>query len=695
MSPSSAAAAPPESRIAPPSRSLDQWVLRAHWAAGLLPLAFLPLVPGPAVLAASASLGLGSVLDATGAPRRGWDRWAGALLVAAGFAAAGDVLLGSRDILSTFSLFVLVVQSAKFLLPKRARDGWQLCAVSFVEFLTSAATTSGIQFAVYLFLYLGLSAGAMWSLQNEAAAETEVFPPLRVRARTAAAVLLLSAAAGFLCTALLFAVTPRVAFGRIARRVGRPAGIGGFSGTITLRDVTAVKSDRSVAARVEFPGLDPRPPSRPLYLRGATFALFDGTQWSRGGLSRARIPRWGTTYVLGPPPRDALLSTADITLETMEHAAVFVYGAPVSIEGSVGELSTDGRGNYSFALPDAAGARYRLRFAADEAGTTGAVPPPGDCLALPRGWDDVRELSARLTAGANSDGEKARRILEYFGHGYRYTLDDPAASAREFLFVAKAGHCEHYATGLCLLLRGAGIPARIAAGYLGGEWSAVGNYLIVRQSDAHAWTEAWIGGAWRILDATPEFGENSPFFARTGAIGIYVDWVRQRWNKYVVNYSLKMQGEAVMEGWSSLRRARAWAARPAAWPSPGGRLRTPWAVPAAFLAAAACVLLLRRLRARGSAAARARSAADPPLPRPYARLLARLAVLGHRRSPGTPLSEMVMSAAALRPELRADAVRFVDLYHRDRFGPLPLRAADSREAALLAARLRREAPAAK
>ena len=54
------------------------------------------------------------------------------------------------------------------------------------------------------------------------------------------------------------------------------------------------------------------------------------------------------------------------------------------------------------------------------------------------------------------------------------------------LFVRNAGFCEHYATGLALLLRAAGIPARVAAGYLGGEWSDLGDYLIVRQSDAHA-----------------------------------------------------------------------------------------------------------------------------------------------------------------------------------------------------------------
>ncbi len=684
---------PPARDAAHFSPGFDWWVLRAHWAAGLLPLAFVPVVSRPAVIAAWASLAAGAVLDAKGTARRGWDRWAGAILVAAGCGAAGGYLAGAGDILSAFSLLVLAVQSARFLLPKRARDGWQLCAVSFVEFLTSASATTGMHFAAYLFAYLGLSAGALWSLQAQAAVESGAFPPLRIRARTAAGVLLVAAVAGFLCTALLFAVTPRFGFGRLGRRLGRPAGLTGFSGTISLRDVTAVKADRSVVARVEFPSLDPRVFPQALYLRGATFSRFDGSRWTRGDAPPERIPRWGTAYVLAPPPPDAFLSTADITLESMEYGTIFVYGSPVAIEGSVGDLLTDGRGNYFFATPDAAGARYRLQFATDHAGMIDAPPSGGEYLALPEGWNDVRDLADRIVAGADSTREKARRIRAYFRSGFRYTLDDPASSARDFLFVKKAGYCEHYATGLCLLLRAAGIPARVAAGYMGGEWSEVGKYLIVRQSDAHAWTEAWLGGAWRTMDATPLFGENSPFFSRSGMLGIYLDWARQRWNKYVVSYSLKMQGDAVVDGWAAARRAFARAGRRAEWASWGRGPRAAWAVPAAVLAAAGTVFLLRR-RAGGGKEAGSRPAGEPPLPRAYSRLVGRLAARGHRRSAGTPLSDMVRSAANLRPELRAEAARFLDLYHRDRFGPLPLSEAEAREAARLAGRLRREAPAA-
>ena len=73
----------------------------------------------------------------------------------------------------------------------------------------------------------------------------------------------------------------------------------------------------------------------------------------------------------------------------------------------------------------------------------------------------------------------------------------------EFLFASRRGFCEHYASSFALLMRTAGIPARVVTGYQGGEFNDVGNYLIVRQSDAHAWTEVWIKGrGWIRVDPT-------------------------------------------------------------------------------------------------------------------------------------------------------------------------------------------------
>jgi hypothetical protein len=599
-------------------------------------------------------------------------------------AAAADLFLGSGDLLTSMALLILGVQSVKFLLPKNHRDGWQLCAISFLEFLAAAAATTEIQFAAFLFLFLGMSAGAMWALQAEESTETWGTPVPRVSPGFAVVLLLLSSMAGFLLTAVLFTVTPRIGIGHFLRLPGNRGGITGFSDAISLRDVTSVKVDRRVVARIEYPELAAGVSPRELYLRGATYARFDGMKWRRAESPRRRVRKAGIHYLLSPQTA-VPLSTAEIFLEPMGSKALFVYSGTVLVEGSLGTVRTDGRGNYR--LPGGHSAiRYSIRFPPPRSSRGDRTEAPDDSyLALPPGSDGIRELAGQVTSQASSDLERAELARRFFLSGFRYTLTDVASSVEEFLFRKKAGFCEHYAAGLTLLLRGAGIPARVAAGYLGGEWSDIGKYLIVRQSDAHAWTEAWIDGRWITLDATPPQGDTSPFFARTGTFGLYFDWVRQRWNKYVVNYSLQMQAQAVSGGWFALRRAGI-RFRGAIRERNSHVLRGA----GAFGLAVVVFLIAWRMRGGGSSLRfRGTREGNIRLPRPYARLLRHLSTAGHRRSPGTPLEDMLLTAAGKTPGLLPDAFRFLFLYHRDRFGPRPLSAEESFEAGRLADALRR------
>jgi transglutaminase-like putative cysteine protease len=669
---------------------LLRWVLRAQWACGLILLALLTEVSRAALLASAASFVAGVFLDRAGASRAGLRRLTVPLVALAVAASGADLLLGSRDLLFSVSVLVLGIQSVKFLLPKNSRDGWQLCAISFMEFLAAAATTTEIQFAAFAFLYLGLCAGGMWALQIERREEEEGEAARPVQPRFAANILLFSAVGGFIITAILFAVTPRIGIGQILRRLGRSEGLTGFSDSISLSDVTGIKADRRVVARVEFQALPPGASPLSLYLRGAVYPRFDGTKWKRSWGSRFRVARSGSTYLVAPSSQGVRLSTAEITLEAMDNPVLFVYGNPLLIEGSLGEIWMEEEGIFSLSHPGHSALRYRLQFIHEAPrGRMAGSPRERELMELPPGWDDIRALAARVTAGGSSDAERAEMALRHFRTGYRYTIVDPASSIREFLFVSRAGFCEHYATALALMLRASGIPARVAAGYLGGEWSDVGKYLIVRQSDAHAWTEAWIDGGWVALDATPPLGEHSPFFARTGKVGIYIDWARQRWNKYVVDYSLKMQAESVSEGWAALGRARTGMRRLFA---PGGDLRLRAGLLAAFLLPPLLLAALLRkflwaASRRKALAVRGKGIVRPP--RPYARLLRRMAARGHRRSPGATMEEMLLCAAGGEQELAGDASRFLELYHRDRFGPVPLSPIEFREAARLAGRLGR------
>jgi transglutaminase-like putative cysteine protease len=666
------------------ARRVAWWALRAQWGLGILLLALFTDVSRVALSVTAAALAAGVAMDLGNVRRDALSRFGAPLAILILAASGADLLVGSRDLLSSITLLILGVQSVRLLLPKPARDGWQLCAVSLLEFLAAAASTDELLFAFFAFLFLTLSAGGMWGLhlQREEEGE-EAVPPggYEVPARTAAAAIGLAGAGGFLLCAALFATVPRLDFRLPLHRLSRAQVVTGFSETIALREVTGIKVSRRVVARVEFP-VPPRRPPTALYLRGAAYSRLAADGWRIAGGAAVRAPWSGFQYVVGNAPAGVPLPVADVTLEPSDHPALFVYAHPVTVEGSLGAVLADGEGNLSLPQTGHPAIRYRVRFA-EEIPPRRAAAPGRNFLDIPEGLQAEGALGREIAGADGTDSERADRLLRFFRSGFRYTLSDPASSLREFLFEKRAGYCEHYAAGLAVMLRGAGIPSRLAAGYFGGEWNDLGRYLIVRESDAHAWTEGWIDGRWVTLDATPPQEEDSPFLARTGKAGLYMDWLRHRWDKYVINYSLRMQAEAVAGGWSALRRT----GRGFRGPSRPGASAPPLrAAVFAGLAGIGLFLLYRLSRAGDGAAS---PGGRDPLPAAFARLARRLEREGYRPSPGTSMGGMLSGAVRSHPPLAGDAGRFLDLYHRDRFGPGPLSPAEREEVFRLAGILRR------
>ncbi|MEZ5479263.1 MAG: transglutaminase family protein [Thiolinea sp.] len=116
-------------------------------------------------------------------------------------------------------------------------------------------------------------------------------------------------------------------------------------------------------------------------------------------------------------------------------------------------------------------------------------------LRLPHDGDlRSREFARQLRERAGSDTAYMEAVLKYYtDQPFYYTLRPPLLGERDtidaFLFESRRGFCAHYAGSFVFLMRAAGIPARVVAGYQGGEWNPAGEYLQVRQYDAHAWTE--------------------------------------------------------------------------------------------------------------------------------------------------------------------------------------------------------------
>jgi hypothetical protein len=119
----------------------------------------------------------------------------------------------------------------------------------------------------------------------------------------------------------------------------------------------------------------------------------------------------------------------------------------------------------------------------------------------------TRELAQRLYAQAGTDPAYVAAVLEFLRRGgFVYSLEPQplgADAVDELLFRTREGFCGHYASAFVTLMRAANVPARVVTGYLGGEWNPVGEFMEVRQADAHAWAEVWLQGrGWTRIDPT-------------------------------------------------------------------------------------------------------------------------------------------------------------------------------------------------
>jgi len=118
-----------------------------------------------------------------------------------------------------------------------------------------------------------------------------------------------------------------------------------------------------------------------------------------------------------------------------------------------------------------------------------------------------------------------------------------------------------------VLLRAAGIPARVVTGYQGGEMNPDGGYMIVRQSDAHAWAEALVDGRWQRFDPTAAVapsriehglgaalpaGEPVPYLARLEmtwlkSLRLHWDAINYQWQRGVVGFNVGRQQDLLRD----------------------------------------------------------------------------------------------------------------------------------------------------
>ena len=379
--------------------------------------------------------------------------------------------------------------------------------------------------------------------------------PTRENLRTAGLLLAHAAPAAL----VLFVLFPRVNGPLWGLPQDAYAGMTGLSDTMSPGNLSQLALSDAISFRATFDG---QPPPQPLrYWRGPVLWDFDGRTWSAGlsHLVAFKAPQGtGESYrysvLLEPHNRYWLF--------TLETAASLPERSRMTFDGQVFSNTP---------------VRSRLRY--DMVSMVNPERDPREsrstldrALRLPADYNKrTLALASEWRKAGGSDADMLARALDFLRRGgYSYTLEPPLLgtnSVDEFLFDTKAGFCEHFSSAFTVLMRAAGVPARVVTGYQGGDLNPVDQIITVRQSDAHAWTEVFIEGrGWVRVDPTaaaiptridsglaralPQ-DQGLPFMMRRD-----MEWLRgmryrwealaHKWNVWVLGYNPERQRDLML-----------------------------------------------------------------------------------------------------------------------------------------------------
>ena len=409
------------------------------------------------------------------------------------------------------SALLAVMAALKLLETRQRRDQFVLLFISIFLVMSALLREQYLWSLPYLVVAVLLTMAA-W-LQMSTSRGSSIGQAMRNSAR------LLMYATPLMLTMWIF--FPRISNPFWAVPIDTSSGVSGLSDQMSPGDLSSLSLSDAVAFRVKFDDAAPEPRQR--YWRGLILHQFNGRTWS-GSEPIINTSATRPAEYYGDPV------SYQVTMEpTRQH---WVFSLDIPYEWSLDKTFM--------------GQKYELARTQpiDQRIVYNAVSYPNfrlnpnlpdysrrNNLRLPQDDSNPQTAQLALTMRQEAGNDKAfiDAVMRKFNEEeFYYTLEPPALgrnSVDEFLFESRRGFCEHYASAFAVMMRAAGLPARIVLGYQGGEENPLGEYMIVRQSDAHAWTEVWLdGNGWTRVDPTsavaPEridAGMSSAMFDPVGA----------------------------------------------------------------------------------------------------------------------------------------------------------------------------------
>ena len=448
--------------------------------------------------------------------------------------------------------FLIVLCGLKLLEMNSRRDAFLLVFLSYFLVITHFLYSQAIFTVIYLGIVTWLITATLISLSDNNDKLLTV-QRLRLSATLLVQALPLMAVSFFLFPRLTGTIwsLPKDAY----------SGVTGLSDSISLGQVSKLSLSNNIAFRVKFHGNIPSP--NYLYWRGPVLWWTNGRDWQSGFQYGNKINNLDIH-----PIGEAINYT--VTLEPHNQRWLFALDLPAKapLQGYLNrdyQVLANHLVHQRLIYQLSSYTRYRADILTNQQHRLGLSLPPGKHLR-------ARALAQQWLLSPHSQQQAiVQRALQYFNQQpFVYTHTPPFLTADpidEFLFETRQGFCEHYAAAFTVLMRAAGIPARIVTGYLGGIINPVGHYLIVRQRDAHAWSEIWLPDqGWVRVDPTaaiaperieagidialPEqenlldvlLTENSIFNRVWQNLSYRWDVINNTWNQWIVDYnSLRQQ----------------------------------------------------------------------------------------------------------------------------------------------------------
>lgn len=639
------------------NRPMGETRLTLHarlWLVASLAVVILPHLPRlPAALGAFC---VGAVLWRLLRELRGWQLpGKGATLILT-LTAVGTVIGIHGTVIGheAGAAMLAVMLTLKLVEARSLRDGMIVVMLGYFVVVSGFLFEQTIFAGVYLFGVTALLTATLIALNHPAGGT-----PWREYLRLSGG-LLIQALPLMLALFFLF---PRVSGGLWGVSANEQAGRTGLGDTLEMGAISELMESDEVAFRAEFPQGPPAPDA--LYWRGPVLWHTDGRRWT--GLTRRErgsVP--SPSYA--PKPAGEPIRYA-ITLEP--HQRNWLLALDYAADAPPGASMAPGG-----QLVSARKVRNRRRLALEAFPDVEDKPLSAQlsqwALDLPPGRNPkTLAMAAAWRTEGLDDRALVARALSHFRDGpFVYTLNPPKLADQpvdEFLFTTRRGFCEHFAASFATLMRASGVPARLVTGYYGGDRNEIGQFLVVRQANAHAWTEVYLkGDGWVRIDPTsvipPERVESGARGTGTTAAerdqaAAQASWMRRgwefaaqgwdainhNWNVWVMGYDSTQQRELLERlglgalGWVGLVAVL------------GGAL-------VLGLAVAALVVLRRRRR-------------RDPLSRAWARFGEKLARAGTLRHLHEGPRDFGRRAATRHPAARAQIEAIVALYEQLRYGP--------------------------